>query len=78
MVGREGGGVKIELGPVRITRMIGSRVRRNTDGSVDMTVQWEDAADGQDAIGGLHLHEREVALIMQVMGKRELNRGYRG
>jgi len=67
--------MRIELGPVRIARMVGERVVRNGNGSVDVTVKWEDAVGDMGAVGVLHLHEREVAMIVSVVGKREINKG---
>ena len=59
--------MKIELGPVRIARIVGKRVRRFPNGSLDMDVVWEDATEGKDAGGVLHLHEREVGMILNAV-----------
>ncbi len=67
------GKVKIELGPMRIARIIGESVRRYPNGSVDMTVRWEDETEGNNARGVVHLHEREVGMITAAVGKRDLN-----
>ena len=70
--------MKIELGPVRISRIVATRVRRCNNGSIDMDVVWEDAAEGHDARGFVHIHEREVGMILAAVGKRDINGGYRG
>ncbi len=70
--------MKIELGPVRIARIVATRVRRCDNGSVDVDVVWEDATEGQDARGLVHIHEREVGMIVAAVGKRDINGGYRG
>jgi hypothetical protein len=85
--------MKIELGPVRIARIVGEKVRRNPNGSVDILVRWEDETEGNNAKGTVHIHEREVGMIVRAFnqtlddgimrlrgaqGKRDLNGGYRG
>jgi hypothetical protein len=70
--------MKIELGPVCISRIVGQRVKRQANGSLDMDVVWEDEVEGKNVPGTVHIHEREVRMIMANMGRRDINGGYRG
>ena len=68
--------MKIELGPVRISRIVGQRVKRFPNGSLDMDVVWEDETEGRNTTGTVHIHEREVRMIMANMGRRDINGRY--
>jgi hypothetical protein len=61
--------VKVDIGPVRLARLVGISVKKNANGSIDMKVRWEYAED-MNYTGMVHIHEREVGMILAAMGKR--------